>query len=125
MNWLCVFIGGGIGALARYGVTLLGAGSENKFLFTLLVNVVGSFLIGVLASVLASSGASRSWSLFAVTGLLGGFTTFSAFALEAVSLASGGRLGMALLYAAGSVVVGLAACALGIWLTSLTRQALT
>ena len=92
MNFLLVFLGGGLGAAARHGVNILslrlwGAG----FPFgTLLINVVGSLVMGVLVEhFVLRSGVSMSARLFVTTGVLGGFTTFSAFSLEAVALSAG------------------------------------
>lgn len=105
-----VAIGGAAGSLSRWlvalaGVRLLGPAFPWG---TLVVNVLGSFAIGVLAEIFAR-GASPLLRPLLVTGFLGGFTTFSAFALEAVTLSR--PLGIT--YVAASVVLSLGACALG------------
>jgi CrcB protein len=89
MNYLLVFLGGGIGAALRHGVSsgafaLLGL----SFPFaTLFVNVVGSLVMGMLAELfLLKAGGSQEVKLFLTTGLLGGFTTFSAFSLDAATM---------------------------------------
>ena len=106
---LLVFAGGGSGALLRYLATLAIGGP----LATLCVNVAGSFAIGLLAARLPlDSHAAR----LLMTGLLGGFTTFSAFSLDTVLLAQRGQPGAALAYAAASVILSLAAAALGLTL---------
>jgi CrcB protein len=86
MSYLIVFVGGGIGAAMRHAINraalaVLGA----SFPFgTLIVNILGSFLMGVLAVVLlARAEGDQSLRLFLATGILGGYTTFSAFSLEA------------------------------------------
>jgi CrcB protein len=106
MTFLIVFLGGGFGAAARYGVNLavaLTMGGETP-LGTLAINALGSFLMGVIAGHFAFQGAaSQRWRLFLTTGVLGGFTTFSAFSLEAVLLYERGDAAFASLYVLGSV----------------------
>ncbi len=112
-----VALGGAIGAMARYltnvgAMRLLGAG----FPFgTLTVNIVGSFLMGVLVVVLAHKDATRMAPLL-MTGMLGGFTTFSAFSLDAVTIYERGQVGLAALYVAASVMLSLAALFAGLML---------
>jgi CrcB protein len=107
-----VFLGGGIGSALRYGVgraalALVGPAFP---LGTLAVNVGGCVLMGVLAewSGFRDAGADTSAKLFLTTGLLGGFTTFSAFALDATSLWGRGAGGLAALYVLASVVLSIA-----------------
>lgn len=118
MNYLLVFVGGGIGAALRHAVNrgalaLLGP----PFPFgTLIVNVLGSFLMGVLAAALVARGETdQSMRLFLGTGVLGGFTTFSAFSLDAVLmwkkaewLSLGG-------YVIGSLALSVAALLIGMF----------
>ena len=109
MNVLSVALGGALGAVARY-LTNVGAGRLFGAGFpygTLTVNIVGSFLMGVLVVVLAERGGMRFAPLL-MTGLLGGFTTFSAFSLDAVTLYERGQVGVAAGYVAASVVLSLA-----------------
>ena len=109
-----VALGGLLGASARYGVGLLLPHMAGTFpLGTLLINVVGGFLIGVLIDAVAERPLLRP---FAVTGILGGFTTFSTFSVQIVLETDGGRPGKAAGYLAASVVGGVAAAALGYWL---------
>ncbi len=109
--FLLVALGGGVGAAARFGVSLWLADAAQRFpVHTLAVNLAGSFAIGVLGPALARQPAGR---LMLVTGLLGGFTTFSAFSLEAVALVQAHRAGAAFAYVAVSVGGGLALAALG------------
>ncbi|PPB80407.1 CrcB protein [Albidovulum inexpectatum] len=109
-----VALGGAIGASARYltnvaAMRLIGSGFPWA---TATVNVVGSFLMGVIVVVLAHKDATRL-APFLMTGLLGGFTTFSAFSLDALTLWERGEAALALIYVAGSVVVSLTAIVAG------------
>jgi len=110
LGW--VFLGGGIGSALRYGVgrVSLAVAGSNFPLGTLIVNLLGCTLMGVLAEWLAlrDTGIDASVKLFLATGLLGGFTTFSAFALDAVALWQRGEMWTAAAYATGSVVLSIA-----------------
>jgi CrcB protein len=102
--------------VARYGVNRLGIALFGPALplSTLAVNVLGSFLIGLVAALLAEDAATgQPWRLFLATGVLGGFTTFSAFSLDALTLWQRGQPGTALLYVLGSVILSLTAVAIG------------
>ena len=105
-----VAIGGALGSVLRY-VTIAAVGAP---MATLVVNVAGSFVIGVLFVLLASR---TSLSPLLMTGILGGFTTFSAFSLDALKLWQSGQTSTALAYVATSVVLSLLAVALGAALT--------
>lgn len=121
-GFLVVFLGGGLGAAARHGVNLLGAQWGNlRFPWgTLLINVVGSLLIGVLAEWFAlRTQLPQPLRLFLITGVLGGFTTFSAFSLEVGLLLERGQALAAAGYVAASVLGGVGAMFLG---TLLVRQ---
>lgn len=116
MHWLAVAVGGAIGAVARHGLSLattrlLGAGFPWG---TLLVNLLGCAAIGVAFVLLDERPGSPTLRALLMTGLLGGFTTFSAFALEAHGLAETGALGRATGYVLASVLLCLAGCWLGI-----------
>ncbi|MDQ3074390.1 MAG: CrcB family protein [Pseudomonadota bacterium] len=108
MNALLVFVGGGLGAVLRYSAALAIGGP----LATLMVNVAGGFVIGLLAAGLPLE--QHSARLLLITGLLGGFTTFSAFSLDAIALAQRGAYGQAAAYVALSVTLSLAAAAAGL-----------
>jgi CrcB protein len=116
LGYLIVFIGGGIGAALRHGVNTLVARvvSTGFPLHTLLINVLGSVLMGIIAAFFAlKSHLPAPTRLFLTTGILGGFTTFSTYALETVLLYERGQLGYAALYAAGSVVLAVGGLFLG------------
>lgn len=108
-----VMAGGAIGAAARY-LTVAGLGWRGGWpLGTLAVNLVGGFLMGLLAASVLKGAASETARLFFGVGILGGFTTFSAFSLEGFQMIERGQWGMAALYAGASVIGSIAALALG------------
>jgi fluoride exporter len=116
LNILAITIGAAIGANARYGLSIWAAqrwGSAFPY-GTLLINVLGSFLIGLIL-VLATTRLpiSEPLRLLLVTGLLGGFTTFSSFSFEVYMLITSGSWGAAGLYLVGSVGLGLVGVILG------------
>ena len=89
MSYLLVFIGGGLGASLRHAVNVgcARACGLNFPYWTFVINITGSLVMGLIASYLAFKGeASQPWRLFVMTGILGGYTTFSAFSLDAVLL---------------------------------------
>jgi CrcB protein len=117
MVYLWVALGGALGSVARYACTglavrWLGSGFPWGTLF---VNVSGSLAIGLLAALLSADGRPLLGSdarAFVMIGVLGGFTTFSAFSLETVNLVRGGAIGAA----GANVALSLALCLLGAWL---------
>ena len=110
MLYLIVFIGAGIGGALRHGVNV---GAARLFgygfpLGTLIVNVTGSFAMGLLAGYFAyRTGLSQHMKLFLTTGFLGGFTTFSAFSLDTALLVERHAYGQAAAYVVGSVLLSL------------------
>ena len=112
MGYLIVFLGGGIGAALRHGINLAVArmlGTAFPY-GTLLINISGSFIMGLIAAYFAFKGdASQHWRLFLTTGILGGFTTFSAFSLDVALLYERGETGLAALYVLASVAVSIVA----------------
>ncbi|MBL7701347.1 MAG: fluoride efflux transporter CrcB [Ferruginibacter sp.] len=108
-NILLVGLGGGIGSVLRYAATLL-VGFKKFPYATLSVNIIGSFIIGVvLAMSMKEDNFAGNWKLFLATGICGGFTTFSAFSMENMQLLQSGKTGVAFLYIILSVVLGIAA----------------
>jgi fluoride exporter len=109
-----VFVGGGIGSCLR-AVVLAGLSAWSTWLPVLLVNLVGSFVIGVVFALADEAGLLRAETrLFAAVGVLGGFTTFSTFGWGAALLAGRGAGGIALAYVVASVVGGVAAAGVGV-----------
>ncbi len=109
--YLQVAIGGAAGSVARYAVYRL-MPVQGFPLATLAVNIGGSLVMGILAALLAHRGAQHLSPLL-LTGFLGGFTTFSAFSLDALNLWERGNMTAAALYIAGSVVLSLVAVMVG------------
>lgn len=122
-HFIAVGFGGALGAMARYGVGIatVRAIGHGFPVGVLSVNIVGSFLMGVFV-VLAAQRGLTAWSPFVMTGLLGGFTTFSAFSLEAVTLYERGAVAQAGLYVTLSVALSIGGLVLGIWLTRMLAQ---
>jgi CrcB protein len=111
MDFLLVFLGGGFGAALRHGVNLTSArllGTAFPYA-TVIENVTGSLVMGILIAYFAFKGdVSQHWRLFLTTGILGGYTTFSAFSLDTALLYERGEVGLAALYVAASVGLAIA-----------------
>jgi len=112
---LFVFIGGGIGSILRYGSNSI----LNLFLIgqlgTLFVNVFGSFVFGILVSI--GENKSEYFNLFLLTGLLGGFTTFSQFSYDVVTLQNNSNL-YSIIYIFSSVLISITMALLGIYIAN-------
>jgi len=121
--FLLIALGGAAGALARYGLAgwVHGLAGGAFPWGTLVVNTVGSFLIGVAVRVLDALAAPIGPRVLLITGFLGGFTTFSAFSYEALTLVQHGHWARAGLYVAASVVLGIAAALAGFALAGVVR----
>jgi len=112
-NFLLAGLGGAIGSMVRYAAYLL-IGTRAFPFATLAVNIIGSFVIGlVLAFSLKDESFSNNWKLFLATGICGGFTTFSAFSAENVVLLQNEKYGLVVVYILLSVISGIAAAWLG------------
>jgi len=111
---LLVLAGGGMGSLLRYGVSGFFTKSGSNFpLGTLLVNLSGSFLIGLLWGISEKAVFHPNWKIFLFTGILGGFTTFSAYGLETFSLLRDGRTMFAMANILLNNILGIALVGLG------------
>ena len=115
---LLVGMGSFIGGICRYLLSML---VQSKFSSsfpygTLLVNLTGCLLIGILFGFFDRNQVSHEWRLLFITGVLGGFTTFSAFSVETYNLIKSGNYGSAILYVALSVILGISLTFLGAWI---------
>jgi len=119
MTWLLVGLGGALGSMARHGLNHLvhQRAIASTFPFGIfLVNVIGSVAIGVVAGLLAPGRlhASYEMRIFLIVGVLGGFTTFSSFSLQTLSLAQDGEW----MRAGANVVLSVVVCLVAVWLGS-------
>lgn len=112
-NILLVGLGGAAGSMLRYAFSVWFKHAHFP-LATFLVNIIGSFVIGaVFAFALRSEQFANNWRLFLAAGICGGFTTFSAFSLESLSMLQQQRIGMFAMYVGASILLGLTATWLG------------
>lgn len=111
MSYILVFLGGGLGATLRHLINLACARCMPPGFpwGTFIINITGSTVMGLIAGYLAFKGeAAQAWRLFLMTGILGGYTTFSAYSLDVALLYERGELMLAALYVTGSVVLSVA-----------------
>ena len=122
MHWFAVAIGGALGSIARYALsTYIFDISSHKFPYaTLIVNVLGTFVMGILFVVIVERSAmpSEMRSLLMI-GFVGAFTTFSTFSLDALGLWQNGHIFMSLVYMLATIILCLIAISSAIWLTRL------
>lgn len=111
---LAVASGGTIGCLGRYFADQLNLFQEHTY-NTIIINLTGCFLIGILWVFLSDSDTTLK-SRFFITGLLGGFTTFSAFTLHPILMLKSGEFWQAIFYVLTTVIGGLITCAVGMWI---------
>ena len=118
---LLVFLGGGVGSCLRFIISRsFNSYFEHFFLGTFVVNILGSFLIGIILGLSAKGNfLSQSQVLLLTTGFCGGFTTFSTFAFEKHSLLTSGEILHFSIYVLASIATGVVAIALGLWLSRL------
>lgn len=110
-----VFVGGGIGSVLRYATNSILSVYVIGQLGTVLVNVIGSFVFGILVSI--GEDRSEYFNLFLLTGLLGGFTTFSQFSYDVISLQNNGNL-YSIIYILSSVLLSISMALLGIYIAN-------
>lgn len=115
INCVAVGVGGFVGAVARYLLGFIPLGQSSAFPFiTLLINLIGSFAIGVISQLAAEKGSANTpLTLFLKVGVCGGFTTFSTFALESGTLIQNGKGILAAVYVISSVALCIAGAVLG------------
>lgn len=118
MTMLVIFVGAGLGGLARYGLSewIQDAAGAGFPWGTLVVNVSGSLMLTFVYAVLEGTTVPPEWRAFLGIGILGGYTTFSTFSYETVRLIQDGDWGRAMLYASASVIASLGAAILGFYL---------
>lgn len=115
VNLICVFVGGGLGALCRYGISKFLPWSSGAYPWaTFLANLISCIIIGLLFGVVMQKELSSRTQLLLITGFCGGFSTFSTFSLENYQLIEDGFLGTALGYMAASIITCLVAVFIGI-----------
>jgi len=115
LNYLLVFIGGGLGSLLRYEISRQLPTPTGGFPWaTLLANLLACLVLGLGLAAVAKSSLPPQHRLLLLTGFCGGFSTFSTFSAEVVALWSDGHAGMALLYAAISLLTGCGVLLLGL-----------
>jgi CrcB protein len=108
-TYLLIGFGGMMGSMLRYGISTFFK-SESSWMGTGLINILGSFIIGmVMAWTAKDQGNDQIWKWFLATGICGGFTTFSTFSWENLQLVQTGRWGLAFCYAMSSILLGLIA----------------
>ena len=125
MVWLVIAIGGALGSVARHGVNVLIHGRWPLMRFplaTLIVNIAGCMIIGLLAGLIMSERITLRfyWREFLFVGILGGFTTFSTFGLDTITLARTHSMSAALWNVTAQVVIGLLAVQAGLFISSRT-----
>lgn len=121
-----VFIGGGIGSSLRWGVgKAIGSRYHGAFPWsTFIINATGSFIIGFLATLFLVNWDDRYGSYLialVLTGILGGYTTFSSYELDTAKLIDKNKKSMAMIYWIGSIVAGLIAAAFGVFLAGVMQ----
>lgn len=115
MKYILVFIGGGLGASTRYFLTTVLADKFGNFpLGTLVINIIGSFLMGLVVGVLQEKSHTELYRLFIAVGFLGGFTTLSAFYAETFELIHEGQIHSVMVSVFGNLVVAFFACLVGL-----------
>ena len=114
-NLLLVFIGGGIGSILRFGTNSFINHYAFSHIGTLVINVLGSFLFGIIVTI--GEGKSNYFNLFLLTGLLGGFTTFSQFSYDVIALQNNENL-FSIIYVLTSVLLSISMAILGIYIAN-------
>lgn len=117
-NFLIVGFGGFIGTVLRYAISLIFKPGYFPYA-TLLVNIIGSFIIGVIISLsMKEPVITQQWKLFIATGICGGFTTFSAFSAENMLLMQEGKYFLSILYIVASILLALSSVFIGFRIAS-------
>ena len=118
LQYVAVGIGGCIGAMLRYYILTIGTADDQKYLYTLLINVSGCFFIGVIWVILTALGAKTVWFTLIISGIIGGYTTYSSFSLDFTTLLHQQRVLEALFYALATVLTSISGCVIGYFVTT-------
>lgn len=118
LHYAVVGLGGCIGAMLRFYILTLGTIDDQKYLYTLFINVSGCFFIGVLWVILTALGARTVWFTLIISGIIGGYTTYSSFSLDFTTLVHERRVVEALFYAIATVLTSISACIIGYFVTA-------
>lgn len=113
VDFLIVGCGGALGAMSRFAVRHLGIFDDNPYYYTVAVNLTGCFIIGIIGALFVHFKIGAHWNYFVIVGFLGGYTTYSAFALDAIELLNGSMWKEFFTYMSIILVGGLGLCALG------------
>lgn len=120
LKFFLVFIGGGLGASARYFLTTILAGKLGNFpLGTLVINIIGCFIMGIMTEIFTEKVDAELYRVFITVGFLGGFTTLSAFYAESFALIHAGQFFSFAVSAFGNLLIAFFACLAGIKLAQL------
>ncbi len=114
MNFLYVFIGGGLGSLCRYLIGLL-VPYSSSYIGTLIANLIACTILGILLGLNSKELLSSPQRLLLVTGFCGGFSTFSTFSAELLTMGQQGEVTLAIVYGVISIVLGITCILLGLW----------
>ncbi len=125
INFLMVAIGGAIGSCLRYGIGLINGVEDTKGLGTFIVNVAGCFVIGALFSIASRWDISEYYRVFLFVGLLGGFTTFSSYALDILSMSQQGEYLNAILYFLLTNILGIIAALIGMSFVNIIAKSIS
>tara|TARA_A100001388_G_scaffold251173_1_gene212871 strand:- start:66 stop:431 length:366 start_codon:yes stop_codon:yes gene_type:complete len=117
-NLIFVFIGGGLGSMLRFLISKINYSNLNFPVGTLFVNILGSFLIGIIIGYgLKNNNSNNSEFIFLATGFCGGFTTFSAFSAESLEMLNSGSYNYFFIYSSTTIIAGIFFAFLGLSLT--------
>ena len=116
MSFVYVFIGGGLGSLCRYFISLI-VPYSNSYIGTLIANLIACTILGVLLGLNSKELLSSPQRLLLTTGFCGGFSTFSTYSAELLAMGQQGDLVQAMVYGAISIVLGITCVLLGMWCT--------
>lgn len=115
LDFLIVGCGGALGAMSRFAVRNIGVFDDNPYYYTVAVNISGCLIIGIIGALFNYWRVNPMWNYLCIVGILGGYTTYSAFTFDAMELIQVGLWGRALFYISVTFFGGLGACALGLF----------